>query len=34
MIGVQFNAGKTRDALRAAIDQLQDMTPIYEDIGE
>lgn len=34
MIGVQFNAGKTRDALRAAIAQLQDMTPVYEDIGE
>ncbi len=34
MIGVQFNAGKTRQALREAIDQLQDMTPVYEDIGE
>ena len=34
MIGVQFNVGKTRDALREAIGLLQDMTPVYEDVAE
>lgn len=31
---VQFNAGKSRDALRRASDLLEDMTPIYKDVGE
>jgi len=34
MIGVQFNVGETREALREAIALLQDMTPVYEDVGE
>lgn len=34
MIGVQFNVGKTREALKAAIAQLQDMTPVYEDVAD
>ena len=34
MIGVQFNVGKTREALKAAIAELQDMTPVYEDVAE
>lgn len=34
MFGMQFNIGATRDALRAAIDKLQDMTPVYADVGE
>ncbi len=34
MIGIQFNAGASRDALREAIGQLDDMTPLYTDVGE
>lgn len=34
MFNVQFNAGASRKALQNAMRQLQDMTPIYEDIGE
>lgn len=34
MIGVQFNIGKTREALKAARALLDDMTPVYTDIGE
>lgn len=34
MFGVQFNVGPSRAALRAAMHQLEDMTPIYTDIGE
>jgi phage virion morphogenesis protein len=31
---VQFNAGLSREALRRASDVLEDMTPIYKDVGE
>lgn len=31
---VQFNAGLSREALRRASDALEDMTPIYKDVGE
>lgn len=34
MFSVQFNAGASREALRTAMNQLEDMTPIYADIGE
>ena len=34
MFGVQFNAGRSRQAIREAIGLLKDMTPIYVDIGE
>lgn len=34
MFGVQFNAGRTRQAIREAIQLLEDMTPVYTDIGE
>ena len=34
MFGIQFNAGRSRAALREAIAQLEDMTPVYRDIGE
>lgn len=34
MFGVQFNAGKSREAIREAIGLLADMTPVYTDIGE
>lgn len=34
MFGMQFNAGASREAIRKAIAQLEDMTPIYQDIGE
>lgn len=34
MFGMQFNAGTTREALRKAMEQLGDMTPIYAEIGE
>lgn len=34
MFGVQFNAGRSRQAIREAIQQLGDMTPVFEDIGE
>lgn len=34
MFRVQFNAGASRDALRKAIAKLEDMTPLYTDIGE
>lgn len=34
MFQVQFNAGASRDALRKAIASLEDMTPIYSDVGE
>lgn len=33
MFNVQFNAGASRDALRKALAQLEDMTPIYTDIA-
>lgn len=34
MIGIQFNAGRSREAIREAIALLGDMTPVYQDIGE
>lgn len=34
MIGIQFNIGPTRDALRRAMQLLDDMTPVYREIGE
>lgn len=34
MFGVQFNAGRSRQAIREAMAQLDDMTPIFTDIGE
>lgn len=34
MFGVQFNAGASREAIRKAIGQLEDMTPLYRDIAE
>lgn len=34
MFGVQFNAGPSREVIRAAARQISDMTPVYEDIGE
>lgn len=34
MIGVQFNAGRSRAAIREAIRRLENMQPVYEDIGE
>lgn len=34
MFNVQFNAGRSRAAIRAAIDGLDDPTPMYQDIGE
>lgn len=32
MFGTQFNAGASREAIRKAIAQLDDMTPLYRDI--
>lgn len=34
MFGVQFNAGATREAIRRAIDQLEDLTPLFQDVAE
>lgn len=34
MFRVQFNSGRSRQAIREAIALLEDMTPVYEDIGE
>ncbi|MFV0642926.1 MAG: phage virion morphogenesis protein [Sphingomonadaceae bacterium] len=34
MIGVNFNIGPSRDAIRRAIALVNNMTPVYEDIGE
>lgn len=34
MSGVQFNAGRSRAAIREAIEALSDATPMYEEIGE
>ena len=34
MIGVQFNAGASRQALKNAIHAIEDLTPVYNDIGE
>ena len=34
MIRVQFNAGQSRDVLRRALGQLEDMTPIFQSVGE
>lgn len=34
MFGVQFNAGESRAALRKAMAELTDMTPIFSQIGE
>ncbi|MBN9504928.1 MAG: phage virion morphogenesis protein [Altererythrobacter sp.] len=34
MFGVQFNAGRSRQAIREAIAQLDDMTPVFDDIAE
>ena len=34
MFGVFFNAGRSRQALREAIAQLDDMTPLFTRIGE
>lgn len=34
MFKIEFNAQAARDAIRAAMDTLSDMTPVYDDIGE
>lgn len=34
MTNVQFNVGPSRDTLRRAMQLLDDMTPVYADIGE
>lgn len=34
MFNTQFNAGASRDAIRKAFSQLQDMTPLFTDIAE
>jgi len=34
MYNVQFNAGRSREAIREAIASLDDATPLYQDIGE
>lgn len=34
MFNVQFNVGPSRDAIRAALGQLDDPTPMYRQIGE
>lgn len=34
MFAVQFNAGRSRQAIREAIALLEDMTPVYTDIAE
>jgi phage virion morphogenesis protein len=34
MLAVQFNAGASRKAIADAIRQLEDMTPVFTDIGE
>lgn len=34
MFGVQFNAGRSRQAIREAMAQLDDMTPLFDDIAE
>lgn len=34
MFNTQFNAGASRDAIRKALAQLEDMTPLYRDISE
>lgn len=34
MFNAQFNAGASRDAIRKALAQLKDMTPLYRDIVE
>ena len=34
MLNVQFNIGPSRAAIREALSQLKDMTPVYQDIGE
>ena len=34
MFAVQFNAGRSRQAIRVAIEQVEDMTPIYTAIGD
>lgn len=34
MFGAQFNAGASREAIRKAIAQLEDMTPLYRDVVE
>lgn len=34
MFGVQYNAGRSREAIREAIALLEDMTPVYHDIAD
>lgn len=34
MLTVQFNSGRSRSAIQEAIRQLEDMTPVFSDIGE
>jgi phage gpG-like protein len=34
MFGMQFNAGASREAIRRAIGQLEDMTPIFTRVAE
>lgn len=34
MFGTQFNAGASREAIRKAVAQIDDMTPLYRDIVE
>lgn len=34
MFEIQFNAGRSRQAIREAIEQLSDPTPMFRDIGE
>jgi phage virion morphogenesis protein len=34
LLAVQFNIGRSRTAIQEALSQLDDMTPIFSDIGE
>ena len=34
MLKIELNASAARDAIRYAIQSLEDMTPVYQDIGE
>jgi len=34
MLTLQFNAGRSRQAIREAIQLLEDMTPVFSDIGD
>ena len=34
MFGIQFNVGASREAIRRAIEQLEDARPLYQEIAE